>query len=281
MISKILQLNSLFIVLLLVTKNMYAQDIRFYYDYTYVSDTIKKEGTTHEEMILEVNPSNNQSIFVALKKIKSDSTMSVNQSKGVFSFPDRGVKTDYIIEKRGGSNVQFLYTTSYSNIPVYQVEENRTINWKILNDKKKIMTYSVQKAVAKFAGREWTAWFTTEVPISEGPYKFNGLPGLIVQLYDSTLTHNFELKSIQKNNSKNYKILKDKAYNSYKKITLKDYINMDREFKKDPMKVLRDKIFRGDVFFENENEKNEYMREQEKLMKEAVSKNNNPIELNY
>lgn len=33
-----------------------------------------------------------------------------------------------------------------------------------------------QKATCDFAGRKWIAWFTTEIPIQDGPYKFYGLP---------------------------------------------------------------------------------------------------------
>ena len=45
------------------------------------------------------------------------------------------------------------------------------------------------KAVTEFAGRKWTAWFTEELPFQDGPYKFRGLPGLIVKLEDATQSH--------------------------------------------------------------------------------------------
>ena len=46
-------------------------------------------------------------------------------------------------------------------------------------------------------GRKWTAWFTTEIPIQDGPYKFRGLPGLIVKIEDETKSHCFALNGIK------------------------------------------------------------------------------------
>ncbi len=55
------------------------------------------------------------------------------------------------------------------------------IEWQILNERKKIGKYLCQKAVGKFEGRIYDACFTTEIPISSGPYKLSGLRGLILE----------------------------------------------------------------------------------------------------
>ena len=49
-----------------------------------------------------------------------------------------------------------------------------------------------------FGNRKWIAWFTPEIPISDGPYKFCGLPGLILKINDSTNSWNFDVTSIHK-----------------------------------------------------------------------------------
>lgn len=55
----------------------------------------------------------------------------------------------------------------------------------ILSEVKTIGTYKVQAATTEFGGRKWVAWFTNSIPINEGPYKFCGLPGMILEIYDN------------------------------------------------------------------------------------------------
>ena len=50
-----------------------------------------------------------------------------------------------------------------------------------------------QRADVDFGGRHWVAWFTPEIPVPDGPYKFCGLPGLIVQIADTKDHWRFEL----------------------------------------------------------------------------------------
>jgi GLPGLI family protein len=60
------------------------------------------------------------------------------------------------------------------------------INWKLGKDTKKIGKFICQKATTTFRGRNYEAWFTTAIPISIGPWKLHGLPGLILEAYDDT-----------------------------------------------------------------------------------------------
>lgn len=47
-----------------------------------------------------------------------------------------------------------------------------------------VLGYECQLAHTDFAGRHYSAWFTTEIPLPFGPYKFGALPGLILRLQD-------------------------------------------------------------------------------------------------
>lgn len=68
----------------------------------------------------------------------------------------------------------------------YQIEEDiPNIEWKLLSDSTKdIMGYKCQLAIANFRGRIWYAWYSLDIPVSLGPWKLSGLPGLILEAYD-------------------------------------------------------------------------------------------------
>lgn len=80
----------------------------------------------------------------------------------------------------------------------YLVEEDLgLIKWEILDVKKDIQGFNCQKATAWFRGRYYTAWYTPDIPVSFGPWKLNGLPGLILFANDRDNKVIFKLISIQ------------------------------------------------------------------------------------
>jgi GLPGLI family protein len=58
--------------------------------------------------------------------------------------------------------------------------------------------YTVQKARLSYGGRLWSAWYTLEIPVADGPYKFSGLPGLILKVSDSQGHYVFEMTAIER-----------------------------------------------------------------------------------
>ena len=64
----------------------------------------------------------------------------------------------------------------------YTKEKLPQINWQIKSETKKLLEFDCFKATAQFRGREYEAWFTNQVPVNAGPWKFTGLPGLILEL---------------------------------------------------------------------------------------------------
>jgi GLPGLI family protein len=95
--------------------------------------------------------------------------------------------------KINGKNLIFgdkLYQDEY----IY--EETLNYDWKLSNETKIISGYKCLKANTFYGGRDWEAWYAIDLPINAGPYKFKGLPGLIVEMSDSTKTYNFTLHTI-------------------------------------------------------------------------------------
>lgn len=70
-------------------------------------------------------------------------------------------------------------------------------NWKIEKETKKIGRFKCIRATTTFRGRNYTAWFTTEIPISYGPWKLYGLPGLILEAYDTNKNVYWYFKNVE------------------------------------------------------------------------------------
>lgn len=91
-----------------------------------------------------------------------------------------------------------FYVTIQTIFKKFKYEESNTISWQLINEFKIIGKYKCQKAISKKYGRTWTAWFTKDIPFPFGPYKFNKLPGLILEVYDEKKDYIFSMYSFRK-----------------------------------------------------------------------------------
>jgi len=78
----------------------------------------------------------------------------------------------------------------------------KQIKWKINNKYKKILGYECQEAQCFFKCRNWTVWFSNEIPVSSGPWKLNGLPGLILEAKDDQKQISFVATEVINDKSK-------------------------------------------------------------------------------
>lgn len=122
-------------------------------------------------------------------------------------------------------------------------EKKAPINWQIEDDTLTITGYLCQKATAKVRGREWTVWYTEEVPTTAGPWCLYGCPGLIVKA-EADGIHCFELQSLEQkalpivytSSPKDMKIKRSK-YINYRNKTL-----VDPAFVSNPLLFVSDMI---------------------------------------
>ncbi|MCM1312971.1 MAG: GLPGLI family protein [Roseburia sp.] len=108
----------------------------------------------------------------------------------------------------------------------YYVEPFPQQNWQIDTEKLNIGGYLCQKATCYFRGRSYTAWFAIDIPISYGPWKFRGLPGLIMKIYDDEKKFIFECVGIKQ---QDVPIIQLDCYRKYRKTSRK---NLDRTLKR-------------------------------------------------
>lgn len=178
----------------------YGQTTRFVYETLVNPDSINLVGMKSERTFLDVK--GNRSLFISEHKLIRDSLFTYFRSdtkekeENNFSKPE-GKKHpeptffEYFITKNIPEQKVYYYDKIAGKQIFYQ--EDRPIKWEITQATEKQNGYAAQKAVATFGGRIWTAWFTKEISVSDGPYKFSGLPGLIVKLEDDKGDYKFDL----------------------------------------------------------------------------------------
>jgi GLPGLI family protein len=191
-----------------------TSEIVVVYSMEYVQDTNDPDFTGNVDMFLFLGQS--KSYFLSKEFYSFDTIMrriaNFDQFQQFVLDPDRPFpKFSYMVYK----NYPEGKLTFIDHIPsdTYSfTEELFLFNWQLMTDTATIKGYKVQKATCDFGGRIWIAWFSPEIPYNDGPYKFNGLPGLILKVHDTRHHYNFELISL-KHPEKDIMIdIKDKDY---------------------------------------------------------------------
>ena len=78
------------------------------------------------------------------------------------------------------------------------VDSLHTQIWTMGDSTREVLGYTCQQATTDFRGRRWTAWFATDIPVSDGPWKLGGLPGLILEAYDEGQQHVFTAVGLER-----------------------------------------------------------------------------------
>ena len=167
-------MRNLTLLFLLFTNLYFSQTNRFIYELKYQSEPTQDYRT--DLMALDIDAKNVR--FYDYKFVEYD---SINKKANEYS-SRYSTKTDQVLTRKLNSNKNIWYRDFFD---YFAVTTNDEMKWKLSNETQNFEGYKLQKATTKFAGRDWTAWFSKDVNISEGPYKFRGLPGLIFILEDN------------------------------------------------------------------------------------------------
>ena len=250
-----------------------AQNKRFIYEYKFSPDSLNMSYIKSEYMILNVSDKVSQ--FYSEPKYKSDSLLYSNSQKGIISMPiSKKFFNDRIIKYINSNQITFI---SFISNACYNVKESLFFKWEILPEYDLIFGYKVQKAITYYHGRKWFAWFCNDIPISDGPYKFNGLPGLILKIFDASESHVFEIKGIENTTSDfNYPELNN--YSNKMNIDYKQYKKLYKNYLLNPVSDLIGKI--PDYIDSEGNHISGQLkvREIEEFRKDEIKKNNNILE---
>lgn len=127
-----------------------------------------------------------------------------------------------IYKNRTTGVVSSIYNSYVDNIRCNQ-NIDQMHQWQMIEETDTILGYVCQKACLTYAGRDYTAWFTTEIPINDGPWKFWGLPGLILKVVDKE--EQFEWVAIGLENIDGDIVMNKGYYEKANPTQFRDFIN--------------------------------------------------------
>lgn len=130
------------------------------------------------------------------------------------------------------------------------VEDLPAINWQIGSESKTIGGLNCQMATCTFRGREYTAWFCKMIPSTLGPWKFHGLPGLILEISDKTKEVMFYAKEIKfPYDAKDKSLLPDLGCNPDLPVySRKEYLTLQEKQGEEMMNMVNARLPRGAIF---------------------------------
>jgi len=194
----------------LFDKALDSASVRITYSLSYVADSLKPEKVWEDRKILLIGDSI-QHFFSEYQRSK-DSVATAARKKGKafrpLSFSENIIPEGYDIYAYPAQGTRMVqeYITDLSAYRYWETIEKP--QWELSADTCTISSYTCQKATAYFRGRDWTVWFTMEVPIDAGPWKLCGLPGLIVKASDSKNHYVFECIGLENISKKKQPVIK-------------------------------------------------------------------------
>ncbi|WP_449398886.1 GLPGLI family protein [Chryseobacterium wanjuense] len=187
----------------------------------YKPNTLSPDYIIKELYSLQI--SDKRAFFISENKLKFDSafTEQYKKNSSTFDLSNMPVSRANFLIIQTNDNSEF-----YEAVGMTLLSYNSPVidNWKLVDETKVINSIPCKKAEVRYKGRDWTAWYATEIPFPYVLYKFSSLPGLIVKITDKTGDYDFELvKSVPSAKLKGKTITINKShYQNAKLITKKN-----------------------------------------------------------
>lgn len=241
-------------LLLFVTSSVRAQIIEdkepaileVHYIKTWVADTLENRSYT-DPMTLRIGKTS--AMFYPTKMMWADSLLQTDYALYEKLHREMNPLGQSEYKPLGGLEREYLFRNiNDGETMVYRViagehysytEPTEMPVWQIQSETKELLGYSCQLASCDFRGRTWYAWFSTDIPINEGPWKLFGLPGLVLEAWDSKKHYAYKAVGLYTKNlqpvgirlyisGKPYRL---KSRQEFLKKMYKEYIQGDFAFK--------------------------------------------------
>ena len=212
-----------------------------------------------------------ESKFYSPKTEFIDSLRSTPEGEAKYKEMTRGAyqsgKIDEI-PRRDGSYYIFKFATD-RKLKYYDVngvekycyeEEMPQIEWELTDSTKNILRYECQMATGNLHGRKWKVWFTPEIPLMNGPWKFSGLPGLVLEATDDSGLYNFTATGIQQTERS---MLPMYSVDDYEKMSRIDFLKAKRQFIDNPLATMNTQLSASGITIGNATTKLEYKPREE------------------
>lgn len=209
----------LLITFLLIFLSSHAQKISFQSDMQVYYELVFKPDPTNIKLAtnsVNLYLGGNKSIFQDCNRYKIDSIIQSQKLNALPSLPM--FSTNHVIYKDLQKS-EITYSETIDNINFGYNEPIKDLKWKLLSGKKTILNFQCNEANIDFHGRTYTAWYTRDVAITDGPYKFSGLPGLILEVYDNEKNFHYKALAITK---KSMDIIYDSSFRIIERKKLRD-----------------------------------------------------------
>ena len=243
------------------------------YDLTWQIDSTNSESIQNETMVLFIGDkisrfsSEGQYIADSIKEAYKDRERTQQSFNEMRSKMPMSALNFYVFKRQNSAQVSFTEKIVKDNY--WYIQDIDDLNWEILPETKEVAGFVAQKAKASFSGRDYTAWFTTEIPISEGPYKFRGLPGLILKISDNNDYYTFKLNGFKELNDE---ISMEFNPENYLEVSREKFLEIKQEYAENPFIKMENS---GITMGFQPGQKEKLLREH----REELKKENNPIEL--
>ena len=179
-----------------------------------------------------------KTIFQSREKV----TQNVDDSdKIMINTTEKEFDEEVFIDKKAKQLTENKNEDIFLKKPFSIVETLPVIKWTLLKGEKKFNNMTCKKAKTTFRGRTYNVWYTEKIPVSAGPWKLHGLPGLILLAEDAEGIYKWEVKNIKYPFKENKIDLKETYLKRvrYKKLTYREFDNKFIEAVNTKIKIVR------------------------------------------